>query len=170
MSGFPRLFFLIVFRVFLSDESSKTLQKSFYKNIVSKSFYKKNRQKSKTVFSRLFYHVSGRFSMRGVQKHDKKSGKTDQTWYFFGLRGTNQPRGPSCFFLVPLPFWRCTGAHPAPPEQQATSQTPPVNCQGVPLAGVASTARVWAHKTPELLNTSGHVKSHSRFYTSQPSK
>jgi hypothetical protein len=58
--------------VFFSDGSSKTLQKTFYKKIVSKSFYKKIDQKSKTdFFSDLFYHVFGRFSMRGVQKHDK---------------------------------------------------------------------------------------------------
>jgi hypothetical protein len=41
----------------------------------------------------LFGHVFGRFSVRGVQKHDKKSRiLLDQPWYFFGLRGTNQPR------------------------------------------------------------------------------
>jgi hypothetical protein len=64
--------------VFLSDGSSKTLQKTFYKKIVSKSFYKKFDQNSKTdFFSFFFYHVFGRFSARGVQKHDKKN--TDKT-------------------------------------------------------------------------------------------
>jgi hypothetical protein len=63
------------FRVFLSDVSSKTPQKTFYKKIVSKVFTK-NRQKSKILFfSILFYHVFGRFSVRGVQKYDKKSQK-----------------------------------------------------------------------------------------------
>jgi hypothetical protein len=51
-----------------------TTKKRFAKKIVSKSFYKKFDQKSKTVFfSIFFYHVFGRFSMRGVQKHDKKN-------------------------------------------------------------------------------------------------
>jgi hypothetical protein len=54
--------------VFLSDGSSKALQKN-----VSKSLYKKIDKKSKTDFFSIFvYHVFGRFSVRGVQKHDKK--------------------------------------------------------------------------------------------------
>jgi hypothetical protein len=59
------------FRVFFSDGSSKTQQKMFCKKIVSKSFYKKFDQKSKTGFFSIFFsHVFGRFSMWGVQKHD----------------------------------------------------------------------------------------------------
>jgi hypothetical protein len=61
-------------------------------------FFKTIGKKSKTDFFSIFvYHVFGRFSVRGVQKHDKKSReKNDQLCYFFGLRGTNQPRrGPS---------------------------------------------------------------------------
>jgi hypothetical protein len=83
------------------DGSSKTLQKTFYKKGVSKRFYQKNDKKNKTGFFSIFYHVYGRFSVRGGQKHDKKSPKkTDQPWYFFGLRATNQPRqGPSFVFL-----------------------------------------------------------------------
>jgi hypothetical protein len=62
--------------VFFSDGSSKTLQKTFCKKNVSKSFYKKFDQKSKTdFFSKTNYHVFGCFSMRGVQKHDKKMSK-----------------------------------------------------------------------------------------------
>jgi hypothetical protein len=37
-------------RVVLSDESSKTLQKTFYKKIVSKSFHKKSTKKLKPMF------------------------------------------------------------------------------------------------------------------------
>jgi hypothetical protein len=44
-------FVLSHFRVFFSDGSSKTLQKTFYKKIVSKSFYKTNRPE---VQNRLF--------------------------------------------------------------------------------------------------------------------
>jgi hypothetical protein len=52
----------------------KHYKKRFTKKIVSKSFHKKIEKKSKPdFFSVLFYHVFGRFSVRGVQKHDKKS-------------------------------------------------------------------------------------------------
>ena len=44
------------------------------KKAVSKSFSKKSTKNPKPTSSRnLFYHVFGRFSMRGVQKHDKKN-------------------------------------------------------------------------------------------------
>jgi hypothetical protein len=71
--SFSSTFFVLSrFRVFLSDGSSKALQKTF-KKIVSISFYKKIDQKPKTdFFSIFFYHVFGRFSMRGAQKHEKK--------------------------------------------------------------------------------------------------
>jgi hypothetical protein len=53
--SFSSTFFVLSrFRVFFSDGSSKTLQKTFYKKIVSKSFYKKNDQKSKTDFFSIF--------------------------------------------------------------------------------------------------------------------
>jgi hypothetical protein len=62
--------------VFLGGKSSKALQKTLYKKIVSKSFSKKSTKKSKTdFFSDFVYHVFGRFSVRGVKKHDKKSQK-----------------------------------------------------------------------------------------------
>jgi hypothetical protein len=63
----------------------KHYQKRFTKKIVSKSFHKKFDQKSKTdCFSKMFYHVFGRFSMRGVQKHDKKNiEKINLTLVFF---------------------------------------------------------------------------------------
>jgi hypothetical protein len=52
----------------------KHYKKRFANKIMSKSFYKKFDQKSKTdFFSKMFYHVFERFSMRGVQKHDKKN-------------------------------------------------------------------------------------------------
>jgi hypothetical protein len=66
--------------VFLGDGSSKALQKTFYKKIVSKSFSKKSTKKSKTdFFSICFYHIFGRFSVREVQKHDKKISKKNLT-------------------------------------------------------------------------------------------
>jgi hypothetical protein len=67
MSFFLDFFVLSRFQVFLCDGSSK---------IVSKSLQKNRPKKSQTgFFSILFYHVFGRFSVRGVQKHDKKSRK-----------------------------------------------------------------------------------------------
>jgi hypothetical protein len=75
--SFSWIFVLSRFRVFLSDVSSKTLQKTVCKKSVSKTFYKKiGGGKSKTVFcSSCFNRIFGRFSGRGVNKHDKKSRK-----------------------------------------------------------------------------------------------
>jgi hypothetical protein len=87
MSVFRRVFlFYRIFGCFFSDGSSKTLQKTFYKKIVSKSFYKKFDQKSKTdFFSKSFYHVFGRFWLRGGQKHDEKYiEKINPTLVLFG--------------------------------------------------------------------------------------
>jgi hypothetical protein len=55
-------------------------KKRFAKKIVSKSFYKKFDQKSKTDFFSIFsYHVFGRFSVRGVQKHDKNKSQKNKS-------------------------------------------------------------------------------------------
>jgi hypothetical protein len=56
--------------VFLSNGSSKALQKNVSpKNRVEKLLQKNRPKKSKTDCSDLFYHVFGRFSVGGVQKH-----------------------------------------------------------------------------------------------------
>jgi hypothetical protein len=78
MSGFPRFFWF--YRVFgcllFSDGSSKTLQKRFYKKNRVEKFLQKIRPKIQNrFFLGFFYHVFGRFSVRGVQKHDKKISK-----------------------------------------------------------------------------------------------
>jgi hypothetical protein len=79
--SFSSVFVLSRFRMFLSDGSSKTLQKRFTKKIVSKSFYKKFDQDPKPIFFLdCVYNVFGRFSMRGVQKHDKKISKNKSFW------------------------------------------------------------------------------------------
>jgi hypothetical protein len=73
---FSSTFFVLSrFQVLLGDGSSQTLQKTFYKKILSKSFYKKIDQKSQTDFFSIFWCVFGRFSVKGVQKHDKKISK-----------------------------------------------------------------------------------------------
>jgi hypothetical protein len=69
-------FVLSRFRVFFSDGSSKTLQKTFCKkNRVEKLLQKVRPKIQNRLFLDFFSHVFGRFSMRGVQKHDKKISK-----------------------------------------------------------------------------------------------
>jgi hypothetical protein len=65
----------------------KHYKKRFAKKIVSKRFYKEIDKKSKTdFFSISFYHIFGRFSVRGVQKHHKKYRKNaSDPGSFFGL-------------------------------------------------------------------------------------
>jgi hypothetical protein len=90
------IFILSFYRVFggvLSDGSSKTPQKTFRKKIVSKSFYKKSTNR---FFSRFFsrflcYHVFGRFSVRGVQKHHKKNIETTNPTVVFFWPLTHPP-------------------------------------------------------------------------------
>jgi hypothetical protein len=100
VSFFSTFFVLSRFRVFLSDGSSKTLPTKFYKKkIVSKSFSAKN---PKPTFSRIcFYHVFGRFSMRGVPKHDKKNiekNKSHPSPFSYSDPPTHHG-GPRLFFL-----------------------------------------------------------------------
>ena len=72
MSVFPRLFlFCRVFRCFLAMGVQKHNKKRLTKKSCRKLFTKKSTKKSQTdFFSIFFYHVFGRFSVRGVQKHD----------------------------------------------------------------------------------------------------
>jgi hypothetical protein len=106
--------FYRVFRCFLAMGVQKHYKKRFTNRSCRKVFQKSRSKNPKPTFSRFFLnHVFGRFSVRGVQKQDKKiRKKSDRPWYFFGPRGTNQPRqGPSLFFLsaprVCFPvFWR----------------------------------------------------------------
>ena len=78
--SFSSTFFVLSrFRVFLSDGSSKTLQKTFCKKIVSKSFYKKFDQKSKTDFFSNFFIAAVAVTVRDSggswkrrKKHDDK--------------------------------------------------------------------------------------------------
>jgi hypothetical protein len=60
---------------FFGDGSSKTLQKTFYKNNrVERLLQKKIDPKVQhRLFLDFFNHVFWRFSVRGVQKHDKKN-------------------------------------------------------------------------------------------------
>jgi hypothetical protein len=60
------------FRMFLSDWSSKHTKKRFAKSIVSKSFYKRLDQKSKTDFSRFFLSRFWAFLGEGSSKMRSK--------------------------------------------------------------------------------------------------
>jgi hypothetical protein len=66
-------FVLSCFRVFLSDGVQKHYKKRFAKKSCRKAFTKKSTKnpKLKKKFSIFFHYVFGRFSVRGVQKHDK---------------------------------------------------------------------------------------------------
>jgi hypothetical protein len=85
-------------------EVQKHYKKRFTKKIVSKSFYKKIDQKSKTDFFLIFFnHVFGRFSMRGVQKHDKKYQKNKSDPSPFSYSDPPTHHGGPRFFLLPAP-------------------------------------------------------------------
>jgi hypothetical protein len=70
---------------------------------VSKSFYQKKRQKIQNrFFLDLFYHVFGRFSVRGVQKHDKKISQKNLTSpgiFWASEEPTNHPKARRFFFV-----------------------------------------------------------------------
>ena len=87
----------------------KHYKKRFAQTIVSKSFYKKIDQKSKTdFFSIFFYHVFGRFSVRGVQKHEKKISKKNLTspgTFLASEEPTNHVGVRHFFFECPLDIY-----------------------------------------------------------------
>jgi hypothetical protein len=144
MSVFLNFFVSSRFWVCLGDVSSKTLQKTFCKQLCGKPFFvpisaaslhapfpiyacaivplqflwlhlvlpsAKNRQKNpKPIsldFSITFLSRFRVFLREGSSKTRQKSqNKSDQPWYFFGLRGTNQARqgqGPSSVFFLSAP-------------------------------------------------------------------
>jgi hypothetical protein len=73
--SFPRLCLglFIVFSGVSQRREFKNTTKNVLQKIVSKCFYKKIDKKSKTdLLLDLCYHVFGRFSARGVQKHHPK--------------------------------------------------------------------------------------------------
>jgi hypothetical protein len=79
--SFSSTFFVLSrFGVFLGDGSSKALQKNvLQKNRVEKFFKKIDQKIHNRLFLDFFNHVFGRFSVRGVQKHDKKISKKNLT-------------------------------------------------------------------------------------------
>jgi hypothetical protein len=111
--SFSSIFFVLShFRMCFSDGSSKTLQKTFCKqNRVEKLLQKirpevQNYYITKTdFFSTFFNHVFGRFSVRGVQKHDfKKNVEKNLTPVLFWPLTHPPTTGVTDFF-----FWRPLG-------------------------------------------------------------
>jgi hypothetical protein len=93
----------LFYRVFgcFSRWEFKNTPKSFATNIVSKSFYKTFDQKSKTDFFSIFFnHVFGRFSVRGVQKHDKKISHKNLTTSLFRTPTHPPTTGVTAFFFA----------------------------------------------------------------------
>jgi hypothetical protein len=90
--------------VFLGDESLKALKQIVLpKNRVEK-FLQKNQQQKTDFFSR-FFLVFGCFSVREVQKHNKKISKTNLTspgTFLAPEEPTNHVKARHSFFLVPL--------------------------------------------------------------------
>jgi hypothetical protein len=76
-------------------------RKRFAKKLCQKVF-QKNRQKIQNrFFLDFFYHVFGRFSVRGVQKHDKKISKKNLTspgTFLASEEPTNHPKARHFFF------------------------------------------------------------------------
>jgi hypothetical protein len=105
-SVFPRLFCFIAFGGLLSDGSSKALQKTFYQKKSCRKVLQKIRPNNpKPIFSRnFFYHVFGRFSTRGVQKHDKINIETNNLTLVLFRTLTHPPTTgvPDFFFAGPL--------------------------------------------------------------------
>jgi hypothetical protein len=94
--------------VFFSDGSLKTQQKTFYKKIVSKSFYKKFDQKSKTDFSRFFLSRSWAFLDEGSTKTRQKKYRTNKSGpgpFSCSDPPTHHgPRASPALFLGPAPW------------------------------------------------------------------
>jgi hypothetical protein len=102
----------------------KHYKKRFAKKIVSKSLYKKIDKKSKTdFFSNFLYHVFGRFSVREVQKHDKKywENKSDPIPFSYSDPPT---QGVTEFFVLPAPwFSACVRLPPQTAKKQEIRPT-----------------------------------------------
>jgi hypothetical protein len=112
--SFPSAFLVLArFRVFLPSamEIQNTQQKNgLQKQIVSKSFYKKTKIRSRFL-SKILYHVFGRFSVRGVQSTiflKKRKDKSDPGPFLASDPPTHHG-GHRLFFGGPLTATATTG-------------------------------------------------------------
>jgi hypothetical protein len=109
-------------------EFKNTTKNVLQKKSCRKVFYQKIDQKSKTdFFSNLFNHVFGRFSMRGVQKHDKKISEKNLALVLFRTLTHPPTTGvPGFFFCRPLaqnPAGQRGGQAPLPPPSAWSSRS-----------------------------------------------
>ena len=80
ISVFPRFFlFYCDFRCCLVTGVKRHYRKRFAKKLCRKVFQKIDQKIQNLFFLDFFNHVFGRFSVRGVQKHDKKNSKKNLT-------------------------------------------------------------------------------------------
>jgi hypothetical protein len=123
MSIFPRFVFVLSrFRLFFSDGNSKSLKKTSHRKV----FTKKSTTNPKSIFLVLLF---GRFSVRGVQKHDKKyhQKKSDPIPFSYSNLPTHHG-GHRFVFCRPLVHPRgCVAAAPASskPKPIQPPQSPP---------------------------------------------
>jgi hypothetical protein len=113
--SFSSTFFALShFRVFFSDGSSKTLQKTFCNKIVSKSFYKKIDQKSKTdFFSNIFLSRFWAFLEEGSSKTRFKKyrkNKSDPSPFLASDPPTHHGGHRNFFYWRPLAMGGWVGA------------------------------------------------------------
>jgi hypothetical protein len=97
-----QFFLLSRFRVFLSDVSSNTLQKTFcVKYRVEKCLLKIDKRIQNRIFPNCFNQVFGRFSARGVKKHDKnlKTNLTNPGTFLASEELVNHVKARRFFFL-----------------------------------------------------------------------
>jgi hypothetical protein len=92
--------FYRVFRCFLAMGVQKHYNERVAEKSCRKAFSKKSTKKTPDFFSIAVYHVFGSFSVRGVQKHDKKSRifLTDPGTFLASEEPTNHVGGRRFFF------------------------------------------------------------------------
>jgi hypothetical protein len=104
--------FIAVSGVFQRWEFKTTTKNVLQKKSCRKAFTKKSTRSPKPIFSRIFfYHVFGRFSERGVQKHDlnlkefkKNIEKINLTLVLFGPLTHPPTTGVTDFFFIGGPL------------------------------------------------------------------
>jgi hypothetical protein len=122
MSVFSRFFGFIAFSGVSQRWELKNTTIFFYKKNRVEKFLQKIDQKPKTDLFAFFYHVFGRFSVRGVKKHGKKIDKINLTLVLFWPLTHPPTTGLTDFFLAapcPPPFFRRIHSLPVLPNRGA---------------------------------------------------
>jgi hypothetical protein len=96
----------------------KYYKKRFPKNRVENLFKKIDNKIPNQFFLDFFYHVFGRFSVRGVQKHEKKTRKNLTSPVLFWPPRNQPTTWGSVTFFLSAP-WRTAKARPPPHQRRA---------------------------------------------------